>query len=96
MGSSDTGLDSSNTDTNAQEQGVLAGVKNQIDGITRGSATDLEGNFVAVAGDTVNGVKETVLEGVPVAAEALQSAQDRIRSFAGGHGESTGQGLFYL
>lgn len=93
MGSSDTGSNSTKTDTAAQEQGDLDSAKHQFDGITRSSISDIKENVVAVAGDTVNTVKETLFEGVPAAAEALQSAEERIRSLASGNGDNNGQGL---
>ncbi|KAJ6104464.1 hypothetical protein N7523_010784 [Penicillium sp. IBT 18751x] len=84
---SDTDLESppsAETASQGSTQGSFAGVKNQLDDLTRSSVTDFKGNLVAVAGDAVNGVKETVAEGIPVAKEALQSAQDRVRSLVKG------------
>ncbi|KAJ5128728.1 hypothetical protein N7448_002445 [Penicillium atrosanguineum] len=84
---SDTSLNSPpNAETASQrsEQGSFAGVKDQLDDLTRSSVTDFKDSFVAVASDAVTGVKETVAEGIPIATEALQSAQDRVRSLVKG------------
>jgi len=93
MGSESTS-DTSTTDTPAQE-GVLDTVKHQIDEITGSSITDTKNNLAAVSGDTVNGLKEAVREGVPAAVETLQSAEERIRSLAGGKREEPKPGLFF-
>ena len=93
MDSSDTGSNSTKTDTAAQEQGDLGSAKHQFDELTRSSISDIKENVVAVAGDTANTVKETLLEGFPVAAEALQNAEERIRSLATGNGDNNEQGL---
>lgn len=93
MGSSDTDLNSTKTDTAAQERGNLDSAKHQFDGITRSSVSDIKANVVAVADDTVTTVKETLVEGVPAAAEALQSAEGRIRSLVTGNADNTAQGL---
>lgn len=94
---SDTGLDSppkAESASQGSEQGSFAGVKNQLDDLTRSSVTDFKDNFVAVAGDAVNGVKETVAEGIPLATDALQSAQHRVRSLVKGVEETVEPGLF--
>lgn len=89
---------SSKADAASQEseRGSFAGVKDQFDDITRSSVTDFKENFASVAGDAVNGVKETVAEGIPVATEALQSAQDRVRSLVKGAEETVEPGLFTI
>jgi hypothetical protein len=91
---SETGSNPSNADTASRdsEQGSFAGVKDQIDDLTRSSVTDFKENFAVVAGDAVNSVKETV----PVAVEALQSAQDRVRSLVKGVEDTVEPGLFTI
>lgn len=85
-----------------QSEGMMASVKGQIDSMTSGPlVTDTKNKATAVAGETINGVKETVLDGaVPAAAEALQGAQDRVLALAGRGNEaksdSAEQGLFLL
>lgn len=85
-----------------QSEGMKAGVKGQIDSMTSGPlVTDTKNNVTAVAGETIQGVKETVLDGaVPAAAEALKGAQDRVLALAGrGNGaksDSAEKGLFLL
>jgi hypothetical protein len=70
-----------NADQDGHE-GVLAGMKHQIDSMASGSSIAEFGNSVsAVAQDSAGVVKETVMEGVP---EALHTVQDQIRALAGG------------
>lgn len=80
------------TPDEARPEGVLAGIKSQIDSATGGSSISEIGNkVIAVAGEKANGLNETVLGGaVPAVGQALQSAQDQIRSLAGG-GSGTGE-----
>lgn len=75
-----------------QSEGVQTSAKQQLDSITGGvSVTDIKNNVTSVAGEKINGAKETVLGGaVPAAAEALQSAQGKIRSVIGGSNEPAG------
>ncbi|KAJ5201850.1 uncharacterized protein N7498_006513 [Penicillium cinerascens] len=91
MGSDNTGSTSTKTDTAAQERGDLGSAKHQFNGGTGSSLSDTKENLVTVASDTVNTVKEMLLEGVPAAAEALQSAEERIRSLASGNEDNNEQ-----
>lgn len=65
--------------------GFLAGVKQHINSMTVGaSVTEIQQNIKAAAGETVNGLEETVIDNVvPAASEALQSAQASISALAG-------------
>lgn len=65
--------------------GVLAGVKHHINSMTAGvSVTEIQQNITTAAGETVNDLKETVVDNVvPAAGEALQSAQASISALAG-------------
>lgn len=63
-----------------QSDGVLSNVKQQITSVTEG-ASEISSQVTAVAGEKVNGVKDTV---VPAAGDALHSIQGQIRSLAGG------------
>ena len=65
--------------------GVLAGVKHHINSTTAGvSVTEIQQNITTAAGETVNDLKETVVDNVvPAAGEALQSAQASISALAG-------------
>lgn len=76
---------STNSSSEPNSEGVLAGVKQQINSITGGaSVTDIRQNTATVAGEKVNGLKETVVDNVvPAAGDALQSAQERISALAG-------------
>ena len=64
------------------KEGVLAGMKHQLDSMASGSSIAEFGNSVsAIAQDSAGAVKETVKEGVP---GALHTVQDQIRALAGG------------
>jgi hypothetical protein len=66
-------------------EGALAGVKQQINSMTGGaSVTEIQQNITTATGETVKSLKETVVDNVvPVAGEALQSAQASISALAG-------------
>lgn len=79
----------------SQSGGILGAAKGQIDSLTGGvSVAEMKDNVAGAAGEKVTRVKETVLDdAVPAATGALQSAQDKIRSLAGGHDSE--QGTWY-
>lgn len=66
-------------------EGVLAGVKQQINSMTGGaSVTEIQQNITTATGETVKSLKETVVDNVvPAAGEALQSAQASISALTG-------------
>lgn len=76
-----TSLPSEQTETAPnQSDGVLSNVKQQINSVSEG-ASQISSQVTAIAGEKVNGVKDTV---VPAAGEALHNIQDQIQSLAGG------------
>lgn len=83
-----TGSDNSlSTDSprDSNREGVLAGVQQQLNSIPGGaSITAFQQNATALASEKVTDVKETVVNDImPVASEALQSAQESIYTLAG-------------
>lgn len=63
----------------------MASAKSQINSITGGaSVTEAKDNVVGAAGQTLNHMKETVVEGaVPAAKASLQTAQDKLGVLVG-------------
>ena len=66
-------------------EGVLAGVKQQINSITGGSSvSEIQEKVTTIAGEKINDMKETV---VPAAEEVLQNMQAQIRDLGSGKSE---------
>lgn len=77
----------------SESEGVLANVKEQLNSVTGGrSISEIGSEVSSVAGEKVQGAKETVL---PVAEEAIHTVQAQIRSLTGGTNENGGNGTLY-
>lgn len=64
-----------------ESEGVLANVKQQLNSVTGGrSVSEIGSDVSSVAGEKVQGMKETV---VPAAEDAIQTVQTRIQSLTG-------------
>lgn len=75
----------------SESEGVFANVKEQLNSVTGGrSISEIGSEVSSVAGEKVQGAKETVL---PVAEGAIHTVQAQIRSLAGGSvDENSGNG----
>ena len=75
--------------TEAQE-GVLAGVKHQLDSIAPGGSISEFGNSVSSAAqEKIVAAKDTLMEGVlPAAQGAIRTVQGHIRAISGGSNEA--------
>ncbi|KAJ5763272.1 hypothetical protein N7533_001953 [Penicillium manginii] len=73
-----------------QSEGVLANVKEQLNSVTGGrSISEIGSEVSSIAGEKVQGAKETVL---PVAEEAIHTVQAQVRYLAGGVDTNDGNG----
>lgn len=67
----------------------MASAKSQFDSVAGGTsvpAGDVKDNVVGAAGQSLNAIRETVVDGaVPAAKETLQTAQNKLGSLAGGN-----------
>jgi hypothetical protein len=83
MGDLNTSV-STDSPRDSKDEGILADVQAQINSVTGGaSITEIQQNITTVAGEKAHAVKDTVVNDiVPAASEALQSAQESIRTLA--------------
>ncbi|OOQ88400.1 hypothetical protein PEBR_13771 [Penicillium brasilianum] len=81
MGDLNTSV-STDSPRDSKDEGILAGVQQQINSVTGGaSITEIQQNITTVAGEKAHALKATVVNDiVPAASEALQSAQESIRT----------------
>ncbi|KAJ5788322.1 hypothetical protein N7457_003312 [Penicillium paradoxum] len=83
------------------QEGVLAGIKHQLDSMTAGSSLSEIGNSVgSVVQEKAGAVKEIIMDSaVPAAQGALHTVQDQISALSGGAKgaeETVSEGLFFL